>query len=447
MSIFQFDKEDRLFNTVKTYPDNEFFIYSASVYYQNQNAIPGTHVANLYGIPTGHISLYQINVDRANADTGLIIGPSSSLLDGGTNVKNFGIVYPYVVKGQESLLTDPIFKGITSDTYKKTQPGVILTGSYNISASIAREEFAANHLTTLENNNATIIESNRDRAVSDFQNAQTIRPLLSASALKALEATLDYNSIRSPHFFYSASIKDGPNRSFDVVRSTLISIPSIFYGSEIKPGSVKLDYYITGTYIGSLVDKKHNGELIQVSSSFASAQNDTVAGIVLYREGFLILSGAYDLGTGVASLQAVSDGTSNPKWIHWGNSITTPQDPVGSYRLTFQGTKYTHTNTYFASMRKGELNWSNNPTFLEPSTAEGLGFTTGSTFAFESERVINNVVSSSFANVSASFKKTTYVNRVNLYGEDGRLVAVGKLAQPFRKDEDRSYTIKLKVDM
>ncbi len=446
MSIFQFDKEDRLFNTVKTHPDNEFFIYSASVYYQNQNAIPGTHVANLYGIPTGHISLYQINVDRANADTGLIIGPSSSLLDGGTNVKNFGIVYPYVVKGQESLLTDPIFKGITSDTYKKTQPGVILTGSYNISASIAREEFAANHLTTLENNNATIIESNRDRAVSDFQNAQTIRPLLSASALKALEATLDYNSIRSPHFFYSASIKDGPNRSFDVVRSTLISIPSIFYGSEIKPGSVKLDYYITGTYIGSLVDKKHNGELIQVSSSFASAQNDTVAGIVLYREGFLILTGTYDLGP-VTSRQETSDGQSNPKWIHWGNSITTPIDQVGSYRLTFQGTKYTHTNTYFASMRKGELNWSNNPTFLEPSSAEGLGFTTGSTFAFESERVISNVVSSSFANVSASFKKTTYVNRVNLYGEDGRLVAVGKLAQPFRKDEDRSYTIKLKVDM
>ena len=447
MSIFQFDKEDRLFNTVKTYPDNEFFIYSASVYYQNQNAISGAHVSNVYDIPTGYTSLYQINVDRENADTGLVIGGSSSLLDGGTNVKNFGIVYPYVIKGQESLLTDPIFKNITNDTYKKTQPGVVLTGSYNISASIAREEFAANHLATLESNNATILNANRSKAVSDFQNAQTIRPLLSASALKALEATLDYNSIRSQHFFYSASFKDGPKRDFDVIRSTLVSVPSIFYGSEIKPGSVKLDYYITGTYIGSLVDKKRNGELIQVSSSFASDKNNTVAGIVLYREGFLILSGAYNLDTGVASRQTVSDGTSNPKWIHWGNSITTPADKVGSYRLTFQGTKYTHTNTYFASMRKGELNWSNNPTFLQPSSAEGLGFTTGSTFAFESERVINNVVSSSFANVSASFKKTTYVNRVNLYGEDGRLVAVGKLAQPFRKDEDRSYTIKLKVDM
>ena len=446
MSIFRFDKEDTLFNTVKAYPDNEFFIYSASVYYQNQNAISGTHVENLYDIPTGYTSLYQINVDREDADTGLVIGPSSSLLEGGTNVKNFGIVYPYVIKGQESLLTDPVFKGVTSDTYKKTQPGVILTGSYDISASIAREEFAANHLATLESDNATIIDDNRDKAISDFQNAQTIRPLLSASALKALEATLNYNSIRSPHFFYSASIKEGPNRSFDVVRSTLISIPSIFYGSEIKPGSVKLDYYITGTYIGSLVDKKHNGELIQVSSSFASDQNDTVAGIVLYREGFLILSGAYDLGPST-SRQDTSDGTSNPKWIHWGSSITTPIDQVASYRLTFQGTKYTHTNTYFASMEKGQLNWSNNPTFLETSSAEGLGFATGSTFAFESERVINNVVSSSFASVSASFKKTTYVNRVNLYGEDGRLVAVGKLAQPFRKDEDRSYTIKLKVDM
>jgi hypothetical protein len=445
MSIFQFDKEDTLFNTIKAYPDNEFFIYAGNIYYQNQNAISGTHVANLYDIPTGYTSLYQINVDRQDADTGLVIGPSSSLLDGGTNVKNFGIVYPYVVKGQESLLTDPVFKGITSDTYKKTQPGVILTGSYNISASIAREEFAANHLTTLEDNNAAIIESNRDRAVSDFQNAQTIRPLLSASALKALEATLDYNSIRSPHFFYSASIKDGPNRSFDVVRSTLVSVPSIFYGSEIKPGSVRLDYYQTGTLVASLVDKKQNGELIQVSSSYASAQNNTVAGIVLYREGFLILSGAYDLG---GTSHFITNTTKDkPKWIHWGVNLNLTGAQDTSYRLAFQGTKYTHTNTYFASMKKGELNWSNNPTFLQASSVEGLGFATGSTFAFESERVINNVVSSSFANVSASFKKTTYVNRVNLYGEDGRLVAVGKLAQPFRKDEDRSYTIKLKVDM
>ncbi len=284
MSIFRFDKEDILFNTVKTHPDNEFFIYSSSVYYQNQNAISGAQVGNLYDIPTGYTSLYQVNVDRQNSDTGLVIGDISSLLDGGTNVKNFGIIYPYVTKGQESLLTDPIFKNITNDTYKKTQPGVVLTGSYDISASIAREEFAANHLATLESNNSLILNANRSKAISDFQNAQVIRPLLSASALKALEATLDYNSIRSPHFFYSASIKDGPNRSFDVVRSTLISVPTIFYGSQIKPGSVKLDYYITGTYIGSLVDKKRNGELIQVSSSFASAKNNTVAGIILYRE-------------------------------------------------------------------------------------------------------------------------------------------------------------------
>jgi hypothetical protein len=426
MSIYKLQNDDILFNTLKTHPENEFFIYSGSIYYQNQNAISGANVDNLYGIPTGYVSLYQINVDRAASD----------------------VVYPFVTKGRDSLLNDPIFKNVSQDDYKKAQPGTTFTGSYDISASISREYFTASHLQVMEAANAAVINANRNKAVSDFQNAEEIRPLISASTLKSLEATLDYNAFQSPHFFYSASIQDGPQRDLDVVQSTLISIPSVFYGSKIKPGSVKLDYYVTGTYIGSLVDSKQNGELIQVSSSYASDRNGSVAGVVLYREGFILLTGSYDLSA--QKHPVVGDPTSNAQWIHWGSSLNiTGSDPISANKLSFEGTRYTHTNTYFTTLPKAQLNWSNNPTYLErPANAiEGLGFRTGSAFAIETEREIKNVVSSSFSNVSASFRKTTYVNQVNLFDDDGRLVAVGKLAKPIRKEEDRSYTIKLKVDI
>ena len=74
----------------------------------------------------------------------------------------------------------------------------------------------------------------------------------------------------------------------------LISIPSIFYGSSIKKGSVDLKYYISGSLIGQARDINKNGELIQVGPS-GSVGSGSVAGVVLYTEGFLVLTGSWDL--------------------------------------------------------------------------------------------------------------------------------------------------------
>ena len=51
----------------------------------------------------------------------------------------------------------------------------------------------------------------------------------------------------------------------------LISIPSIFYGNRIKPGSLSLKWYVTGSLAGELRDTKRNGELIEVSGSNVDA--------------------------------------------------------------------------------------------------------------------------------------------------------------------------------
>ena len=71
---------------------------------------------------------------------------------------------------------------------------------------------------------------------------------------------------------------------WDYDELTLVSIPSIFYGSSIEKGSVSLKYYLDGTLQTELQDSKRNGELISGASGTTGP-----AGIVLYNEGFIIL--------------------------------------------------------------------------------------------------------------------------------------------------------------
>ena len=42
----------------------------------------------------------------------------------------------------------------------------------------------------------------------------------------------------------------------------MISVPSIFYGSKIKEGTLSLKWYVSGTLAAEVRDTKENGELI-----------------------------------------------------------------------------------------------------------------------------------------------------------------------------------------
>ena len=55
-----------------------------------------------------------------------------------------------------------------------------------------------------------------------------------------------------------------------------------------------LKFYITGTLVGQLQDVNRNGELIQVAPS-GSTGSGSVAGVVLYTEGFVVLTGSWSL--------------------------------------------------------------------------------------------------------------------------------------------------------
>ena len=98
------------------------------------------------------------------------------------------------------------------------------------------------------------------------------------------------------------------------------------------------------------------------------------------------------------------------------------------------------------SFYKGELNFSNNPTFI--SSSKDNTPLTGSIGYFEQTgRAIKNIVSSSYTQSTGSFEKITYITKVGIYDKYKNLIGIMNLASPVRKREQDSYTLKLKLDM
>jgi len=303
----------------------------------------------------------------------------------------------------------------------------------------------------------------------------------------AVKSTLDSYGYMSEHYKVTASLSqldpstlDGARIHYKVVKDqqiiNFISIPSIFYGSQIKPGSVSLKWYYTGSLAGELQDTKQNGELIQVSGNSAGYHNSTgngvdgtgsVAGVVLYNEGFVLLTGSWALND-KTDLPLINGSTTDyaPSWRFFGAGAndgvtqgTTGTDyNKASFVLSFKGTSEVQTMTMFANAKRGEANYSNNPTFINFSSSLSAStwgaadpniWVTTSSFAFEenTERTIFNFASSSSPDYSASFKRQVYISRVGIYDDNKNLIGVATLANPVRKEEDQDITFKIKLDI
>jgi len=266
---------------------------------------------------------------------------------------------------------------------------------------------------------------------------------ITASALQ--NVARKYTTLSNHFIFVSSSI-----RSRDLVYDSndinFITIPSMYYGSTIKKGSVELNYYITGSKIATCADTNHNGTLFGTTGSTSGS----VVGLVLYDEGIIMLTSSNPIAPSDNN-GIIYDGVSalTSSWFYYG---TTLNDGTGSsntlasasYDLNFKGTNYVNSLTMFAHAKKGHLNHSNNPTYRDLSvqkintTGSGLTFVEGTT-------ALANVVSASY--VSASFEKTTYISKVNIYDEDGNLIAITSIAKPIKKTLTDEFTFKMKLDL
>ena len=389
MPYYKFKEKDILRNTLKTRPEFKFSINDGTVYLNNQNAVSGAHVNNVPMIPTGYVSLYELNVDRASGNK----------------------IYPFVVKDSNLTSIGTVTQAGFNSSFEY---GDVISGSYPLSASITRERFVTGHGDT------------------------------ATSHLSALKNTLDSYAFINPNYQYSSSLGNKAQQEVN-----LISIPSIFFDSGIRPGSVDLKFYISGTLVARAQDKHKNGSLVQTGGTAYAQTNgsDSVAGVGLYNQGFIILTGSWDLTEasfdfGVASRQG--------QWCDFASGANDGSDssltPSASFQLKFEGTNEVSTITMHAIAPKGLLNYSNNPTFKSYESAS-VASSNSSAYTENISVPIKNTISSSFCDYSASFKKQTFIDKIGIYDDDKNLIAIAKLAKPVKKTEDRALTFRLKLDI
>jgi len=390
MPLYKFGTDDIFVNRIKARPQVNFKIYDRTVYYNNKPFVSGAHTHNTTtpagDKKSGYISLYELNVDRQSDN----------------------MIYPFVTKDG----TLDAFSTISTTAFNSNFLfGDEISGSYPLTASIS----------------------------SDRKAADTSRP-----KIVALKTALNSYQMLSKAYAYSSSLGD---KGSQLLR--LISIPSIFYGSSINKGSVSLKFFITGTLISELRDNKKNGELRQVLSS-SNADADSVAGVVLYNEGFVILTGSWNLADEGTDIYDPGGSAEAPRWVDFastGSTGTNKNMPSSSFELNFSGTNYVPTLTMFAHAREGQNNFTTNPTSLSYVSSSGHPITSGSSLYLEpTTNSIANVVSSSFSGAVAPFQKTTFISQVGIYDEYRNLIAIAKLANPVRKRETDDFTFKLKLD-
>ncbi len=431
MPFKRFGKHDLFYNKVKTFPECNFIIYDSFVYFNNKKNHDERAGKNgdLLGVPQGYISLYELNVDRP-IDTGTGEPP-----DGKS-------IYPFITKDGARVAFKTISTSIF-DTTSQYAYGDTIKGKYPLSSSIKRTFFNATTAPT-----KTIEHDDVGGSYIQVQGNRKYIYALKNSFNKYMNHSHHFAFDKNSYYENSKLI----NWDKSLQEASLVEIPSIFYGSSIKKGSVVLQFFLSGTLAAECRDIKQNGELIQVSGTYdAATHNNKVAGVVLYNEGFVFMTGSWNLNTNVVD-KYVGNDTYNPTWKYFGagaNDGKARGALTGSmFKMSFKGTNYVPTITMFAHLDKGEYNNSTNPTVKEEGKSLLLTAETGSKRYREYDKVLfHKLEHSDYPEPTGSFEKQVYVSKVGIYDSQKRLIGIAKLANPIRKTEDREYTFKLKLDM
>ena len=457
MATKKFRPQDIVLNTMKTHPRCEFFIFDSKVYYNSKPEQSGAFSANVVTKP-GHLSLYEYNIDRQ---------ASGSSTNGKAHAFN-EFIRPFITKDSAG----SSFRSVTSsgglNEWTTASVGDVLYGQYPMTASISRKYLdVAGHKMAVYNSETEDTQkidyyyspgAPESDKFTDPRIGESARLIPQYPHYWALKNRLDFYGSQSPHFRVTGNL-DAHEDSYEWIKDyqtiNLISIPSIFFGSKIKPGSLSLKWYYTGSLAGELRDIKRNGELIQVSGGVhASSHNDKVAGVVMYDEGFILLTGSWELMPDHEIPMTNPSSSDSPKWIYFGagtedgvNTSTAGANFIScSFNLSFEGTNETQVMTMFTHAKRGEVNYSNNPTFLLYGQ-DNLKITSSNIYEENPDRLLANVASSSFTGHSASFERQVFISRVAIYDESKNLIGVATLANPVLKKEDQDYTFKLKLDI
>lgn len=313
-------------------------------------------------------------------------------------------IYPFITKGGQKQK----FKTL-SDTEFNTQFGYggdIISSDYNMSASISRMFITSS------------LEENYRK-------------------LRALKSSCNHYAFWSQSFDFETHYED-----VDTNPVNMINVPSIFYGNSIRKGELSLKYYISGTLAAEASDYRKNGELVQTYGPTTGS----IVGTVLYNEGLILLTSSAEIDSNVLDYET----STTSSWLSFGygtsgEAISTTTLSA-SYSIEFDSVSKFQNMTVMAKAPYGELNHSNNPTYLKYTGKEPV--VSSSPYQYvENSREVKNIVPASQPNEIPPFQKETYISKICLYDKNKRLVGICKLATPIRKTEVNEYLFKMKIDL
>jgi len=373
-----------------TRPKFDFVMYSGSSYINNDDDVLGTNFT------TGTVNLYEYNVDRD--------GSSQSL------------IYPFVARDSGFIFRT---NNLSREQYRSLSNSIqTITGSYVLTSSISRNYFSALPYPFPGGSDA------------DKNSYVTAR-----KELISLQNTMNYYKYLSNSYAYTGSYVSG------IVN--VLQIPSIMFGESIKKGTLNLKFYFTGTLIDEVTDSRQNGELI----SKMGALSGSTVGVVLYNEGFVLLTSSADISTNPDKYTS-GETLKNASWQYFG-AYASGLATASLFSVSFEGTQKIPTTTMFATAQPGDLNNSLNPTWVSSSASDWRTRTSAdeSGYIEPEDTIITNTINSQYCNYEDEFQKQTYITEIGIFDKHKNLIGVAKLANPVQKKEADNYTFKLKLDM
>ena len=239
-------------------------------------------------------------------------------------------------------------------------------------------------------------------------------------------------------------------------KCNVITIPQKFFGEEIKPYSVRLLDDSTDKTIeirddgyGQLYDWKY-------SASFAAGTPDSnnsgsCIGNIFYEHGLLTIT---DTGSfyGNIAIGSSSAGTGT-------------YDGTDGFSLTFQASKTSFEYEYLCHTGEYEFNYSTNPSLVEGRSGS-IDIPSGSVYIYNGNLDnphYEDVASLLLPPASHSYQKeytsgtyyenfttssafSPYVTNIGLYNEENELLAIAKLSNPIKNDQDLPITFLVRFD-
>ena len=197
----------------------------------------------------------------------------------------------------------------------------------------------------------------------------------------------------------------------------------------------------------SAIDEYQNGTLMSTMGDTSGS----IVGVALYNEGFILLTSSQAIYPPNYDDYTNEGDQSQASWLYFGSySGSNSQNYATSslYTVSFKGTNNVPTLTMFAVAQAGDINNSQNPTWISSSYGNKNNLTNFRSASFIESRYldIKNTMQSDYCGYDEKFEKQVFISKVGIFDKDKNLIGVAKLATPVQKRETDAYTFKFKVD-